>query len=70
MERKECLTLVTKIEEREFRFEIPIGATFSQAYEGCHKCLLEITEMIKKYNEDIARKKESDVERNEENKQD
>lgn len=64
MERKEAMALVTTVNEKEFRFEMPIGATFTDAYVAAHECLVEITEMVKKYNESLEKKAQP----NEENK--
>jgi hypothetical protein len=47
MDLKTVVVAVTKINDNEFSFNMPVGAPFGECYDACFQTLNKITELMK-----------------------
>jgi hypothetical protein len=59
MEQKAIVVVEVTKNERLYRFELPVGAPFGEAYDSCFEILHEILSMAQKAK-DSAKRQESE----------
>jgi len=62
MEQKGILKLATERNDRNYTFEMPLGAPYGEAYDAAHEMLQQITKMAKEAADRVEREKEEKVE--------
>lgn len=59
MDQKAVVIIETVKNERVYRFELPVGAPFGEAYDSCFEMLNEILAMAQKAKESAQRSEEA-----------
>ena len=58
MEIKECVQFIVQKEKFTYKFEIPTGASYGEAFDACYECLHNLHEAQKKAMENLKSDKE------------
>ena len=48
MEIKECVQFIVQKDKFTYKFEVPAGASYGEAFDACYECLHILHEALKK----------------------